>query len=230
MVAQNIPPWALDAFAHLGVPSAIEPINNGLLNRTYVVTTDQIKYILQEIAPIFDVVVTEDSLAVCEHLRAANIAAPRPYKTMQDHLVVHGDGRNFRALHFIDGRTFLTVQSLAMAESAGRVVGQFHRALLDFDYEHRSQRRHCADFAFHSGNLIAALARHRDHEFFANVEPLAERMLETGAAIAGDLIATPRHVHGDPKISNLLFGDEERAICLVDFDTLSKAGWSVELR
>jgi Ser/Thr protein kinase RdoA (MazF antagonist) len=102
-------------------------------------------------------------------------------------------------------------------------------AMLDFEHDYRSRRRHCGDYDFHKANLLAALDEHGGHDFFAQVKPLALDMVAAIEILMRGLTTTPRHVHGDPKASNILFNDDKEAICLVDFDTLSKAGWSLEM-
>lgn len=229
MVHSQIPSVIFEAFSHLGTPIDVKTITMGLINKTFLVTTETSKYILQEVAPIFDTTVTEDNLAVARHLECAGIPAPMPYKTVDNGLFVQNDNRVFRALKFIDGTSSHTISSLRMAESAGRVMGEFHRAMSDFEYTYRSRRHHGGDYAFHREGLITTLMNHRDHDFYPLVAPLAKTWLASLDRITQGLTATARHVHGDPKVSNILFTDNNDAICLVDFDTLNKTGWSLEM-
>lgn len=225
----NIPEMVFHAYRHLGTPIEVVPIELGLINKTYVVTTTQMKFILQEVSPIFDTTVTKDSLAVAIHLERAGIEAPKPYATDEENLWYSHQGRIFRALRYIPGQSSHTLTSLDMVESAGRVVGQFHVAMMSFDYEYQSRRRHAGDYGFHRGNLVLALKEHINHDYFVVVEASAQNMLNAIDEITCSLTTTRRHVHGDPKVSNILFDDNLRAICLVDFDTLGTAGWSLEM-
>lgn len=229
MVDLDIPSWALNAFEHLGDPLAIDPVTMGLINKTFIVTTARSKYILQEVSPIFDTTVTEDSLAVARHLETAGIASPKPYATQDGALFIKNAGRLFRALCYVNGKASHTIASATMAESAGVALGTFHRAMLDFDYDYRSKRRHGGDYPFHRDNLLAALAQHTGHDYYERVAPCAQTMLTAIENLTKNLVTTPRHVHGDPKVSNILFGAHDDAICLVDFDTLGKSGWSLEV-
>jgi Ser/Thr protein kinase RdoA (MazF antagonist) len=55
-------------------------------------------------------------------------------------------------------------------------------------------------------------------------------VLEAAAALPPLPAAPERIVHGDPKISNLLFAaDADRALCLIDLDTLSRMAVALEL-
>lgn len=226
---EEIPKGVLKAFSALGKILKIEPITMGLINKTYKVITAQKIYILQELSPIFDVVVNEDSRAVSCHLSKYNIVTPEILLTDQNELFFKVEGRVFRALKFIDGYSFQTVTSTLMAQSAGQVLGQFHEALKNFNYDFLSKRRHGSDYTFHKNNLITALKQHTEHEYFSRVEPLAITLIRYIEEITLNLSTTARNAHGDPKISNIIFNHNDEAVCMVDFDTLGKTGWSLEM-
>lgn len=228
MDTQNIPEEVIDAYSHLGRQKNIIAIEKGLINKTFLVDTDIGKYILQEISPIFDEGIHSDSEAVCEHLARFKIEVPAIKRSRFGALFFRHNGRIFRALHYIEGESFHQINSGPMAFEAGRVVGQFHKSLLNFSYTYCSQRRHKGDYPFHVANLLSALKAHAQHDYFSQVKPLAEKMLGHMELYCQTLKTTPRHAHGDPKISNILFKGEQ-ALCLIDFDTLGMSGWSLEM-
>jgi Ser/Thr protein kinase RdoA (MazF antagonist) len=130
----------------------------------------------------------------------------------------------------IDGVTRDALESPAQAREAGRVLAEFHRAVSDLEHEFRSRRLGVHDTARHLQALRDALDEQRGHRDFAAVQPLAERVL----AIAAELPALPpmpdRIVHGDPKISNVMFAARaDRALCLIDLDTLARMPIALEL-
>jgi hypothetical protein len=86
------------------------------------------------------------------------------------------------------------------------------------------------DTAAHLQGLRETLVRHRDHANMPAVLPLADRLLTMAERLPA-LPATPdRVVHGDPKISNIVFEHgSDRALCLVDLDTLSRMPIALEL-
>lgn len=217
----------LKAYRSLGEPLSARPIEIGLINKTYLVTTDKLQYIFQELSPLFNPAVNFDSNAISQHLQKMAIATPKIYRTDSEELYHVDEGRNFRALFFIDGQSYDTC-SKEMAQSAGLVVGQFHQALLNLDYNYRSTRKSAGDYAFHQQNLLSALKNHPEHDYYSKVLPLAQTMIESMGRIKIDAPLVQRHIHGDPKISNLMFNGH-KAICLVDFDTLQKSSWSLEL-
>jgi Ser/Thr protein kinase RdoA (MazF antagonist) len=226
----KIPRQVFIAYKDLGEPIEIMPINMGLINKTFLVKTNAKKYILQELSKIFEVTVNEDSETVSNFLSNSGILTPQIYRTHDDQLFLSINGRIFRALKYIEGKSFHTIKSLAMAKSAGKIIGQFHLALIDFDYSYKSRRRHGGDYWFHKKNLLTAIHNHRNHDYFFLVAPLAKKMLTAMDSLLMNFSPiTPRHVHGDPKISNIIFDDQEQATGLVDFDTLSNTGWSLEI-
>lgn len=225
----SISDQVLNFYTNLGKPLSVSPVAMGLINKTYVVTSDKMKFIVQEVSSIFDTTINEDSEAVCRHLERHKILSPKIYRTDSSDLFLSLDGRIFRALFYIDGHSTHTIKSEKMAQSAGRVVGQFHKALFDFDYNYQSKRRHGGDYSFHRENLISTLKIHQDHDYFAQVEIFAQQMLAKMDSLIANFTTTLRHAHGDPKISNIIFDENDEAICLVDFDTLGKTGWSLEL-
>lgn len=227
--AQQVPLEVFKSYQNLGQPLSIEAIEKGLINKTYLVTTDQRKFILQELSSIFDPVVMDDSEAVATHLNRHEIIAPKIYRTDKNNLFTVVDGKVFRALIFIDGITTHTITSLKMAYSAGQILGKFHCALRDFDYEYKSKRHHGGDYQFHAAHLTKALRDFAHHDYFSTVLPLATSMLKSLNDVTNDLFTTPRHAHGDPKISNIIFNTDDEAICLIDFDTLGMTGWSLEM-
>ncbi len=221
------PEEVIDAYDNLGRPKSVCAIEKGLINKTFLVSTDKGNYILQELSPIFPEDIHYDSEAVCRKLAQADILAPTILRNRFGDLFYRHDGRVFRALIYIPSESFHAISSSSMAYEAGRVLGQFHYALKDFSYTYRSTRRHKGDYPFHVENLKNALDMHRAHDFYEQANSFAEKMMGHMQGFL-NLRSTPRHAHGDPKISNILFA-EGKGICLIDFDTLGSSGWSLEM-
>lgn len=224
----NLPDEVLEAYSNVGVFKYISPITQGLINKTYLVANEKQKAVLQEMSPIFDEGIHQDSLNICARLEQCSILAPKIIENKFGKPVFKVGKKIFRLLKYLDGESFNVIKKPAMAFEAGQVLGKFHASLKDFSYEYASKRRSKGDYAFHAENLNRALGEHKEHSFYFKVKPLAEKWLDELNAIKEDLKTTPRHAHGDPKISNILFKDG-LGLCLVDFDTLGKTGWSLEL-
>lgn len=225
-----VPLAVLKAYEHLGSIDSLDAIELGLINRTYVVKAQAQKYVLQEVSRIFDVSVHDDFHRISKHLKHKGVMAPSIITTVSGDLFYQHEDRIFRAITYIQGQSFNTVQSLIMAEEAGSMLGRFHHSLMDLDYEYHSKRRHGGDYGFHQQNLSEALKKHYgSHDYFDEVASLAIIMSQRMSELRHGLITTPRNSHGDPKISNLIFNQDHKALCLIDFDTLGKNGWSLEV-
>jgi Ser/Thr protein kinase RdoA (MazF antagonist) len=217
------------SYAHLGQLQSLEPIDAGLINQTYRAQFAAGPVIVQKISHIFGPAVHEDFQAVAHYLKSQGLLVPQIIPTADGHLTTTIDGQVFRAQTYIEGHSVNKITTPHMAFEAGRVLGQFHFALKDFSYAYHSKRRHAGDYRYHCDQLVAALNTHAHHDFFARVESLALPMLEAMAELLSHVSTTPRHAHGDPKISNILFDSDGHGLCLVDMDTLGHTGWSLEL-
>ncbi|MDC3955770.1 phosphotransferase [Polyangium jinanense] len=225
---ESIPPWILARYRDLeGRPHA--PHGGGLINRTFLVEGRAGKVIVQRLHPVFAGVVNEDIDAVTAHLARKGLVTPRPLRTDDGALWVDDEeGRPWRALSFVEGQSHDRVSGPSFAHEAGRMVARFHAAVADLVHDYRHVRAGVHDTKKHLATLEAALDAHAGHRLFGEVEPLARRLLAEAARLP-DLSKLPlRHVHGDLKISNLMFQGEQ-AVCLVDLDTLGQMIWPFEM-
>ena len=199
-------------------------LSGGLINETYAVG-DRVA-VLQRLHPIFAGEVNLDIDAVTAHLAARGMPTPRLVRTRDGRAWVDdAEHRAWRALTWVDGTSTHAVPSLAHAESAGALVGRFHRAVADLVHDYAFARAGVHDTAKHLANLRAHVDAGTRGEDAAE---LGRDILAAAAALP-ELPATPRrHVHGDLKISNLLFAGAD-AHCLVDLDTVALGTIAFEL-
>jgi Ser/Thr protein kinase RdoA (MazF antagonist) len=205
----------------------LAPLAGGLINTTYVVGDREA--VVQRLHPVFRGEVNLDLDAVTLHVAARGMVTPRLIRTRDGRAWIDdADGRAWRALTFVAGDTVHAVPSLAHAESAGALVGSFHRAVADLVHDYAFARAGVHDTAAHLGKLRDRASRHAGDAAHAEALELAGAVLAAAAALPA-LPATPRrHCHGDLKISNLLF-DGARATCLLDLDTLGLGTIAFEL-
>ena len=137
------------------------------------------------------------------------------------------DGACWRMLHFIAGsRTFDTVQCPLQAAEAGRILGRFHRLISDLDpalLHDTLPGFHITPAYLARYDEVAAAGRQNTadirycHEFVARRRDTVH-VLENARG-KGELVLRP--IHGDPKLSNILFDENSGvAVSLIDLDTV----------
>jgi Ser/Thr protein kinase RdoA (MazF antagonist) len=224
-----IPPRAVLAAFGLE-PKSLVRATSGLMNPTwYAASRAGAALVLQRVNPIFSAEVNIDIAAVTEHLATKGLVTPRLVPTREGALWMEHEGV-WRTLTRIDGVCHDALERPTQAHAAGRIVAEFHRAVSDLEHQFRNRRLGVHDTASHLRKLREALVEHRTHRHFDTIEPLAQRVLETAAALPPLPATQDRIVHGDPKISNLLFAHgQDRALCLIDLDTLAHMPVALEL-
>jgi Ser/Thr protein kinase RdoA (MazF antagonist) len=202
----------------------IAPLAGGLINQTYVVRAHQPIAVLQRLHPVFGPAVNLDIEAVTTHLAARGLETPKLVRTLDGQPWLEHEGFVWRALTWVDGETVHRVPDPSWAEAGGALVGRFHRAVADLTHTYHFARTGVHDTAAHLAKLHARVEAGGD----AEAEQLGAEIL---ACVLPPLHAQPlRHVHGDLKISNLLFRrDPVRAAALVDLDTVGMGTMAFEL-
>ena len=240
---------AAEHFDVPGVLVAVIPIHSGNVNDTFVAhfrtSSSETRVVLQRINNrVFadPGVVVENMLCVTGHIhdrldreRATHDRVwqlPRIIRTNEGGFVhKDADGNCWRALSMIESATaYETATGRKHAEEMGRILGQFHRLLSDFDasaltdplpgfhitpeYLTRYDRTCKNEDAQQrlrvqpGADLCACIEERRD---FSNVleDAKARRILHT------------RVIHGDPKVSNFMIDDiTGKGTSMIDLDTV----------
>ncbi len=216
----------------------LAPLTGGLINATYSVRiSDEPVAVLQRLHPVFGADVNYDIEAVTARLVTQGVTTPRLLRTSNDAPWIEHEGRIWRALSWEPGQAVARVPTLEWAARGGELVARYHRALDGFDYRYRFVRAGVHDTAAHLGKLQQRCMLGAAAAGPADSEPLVAQAIELGHRILAlanwtfDLAAMPqRHIHGDLKISNLLFEtDPLRGHCLVDLDTVGYGTLAFEL-
>lgn len=199
-------------------------LQSGLVNDTYVLETEGAKsekFIFQHLGAVFtspDVII--DQAVVGQHLRRQGFVIPEPLLTDRGMPFAYCDGRLSKLLSFIehDERPKEKLNT-KMTESAAALLGRIHRSMATITY----RPKFCIpNFHNRFHYIKELLARLKDGRFASKQEDA----LELAAGIISGLDANNfpvnlklQIIHGDPKLDNFLFREEE-AIGMIDMDTL----------
>jgi Ser/Thr protein kinase RdoA (MazF antagonist) len=204
----------------------VSPLGGGLINATYVVRANDAPIaVLQRMHPVFGADVNCDLDAVTTHIAAHGMETPRLIRTLDGAAWFEQEGV-WRATTWVDGESVATVPDASWAEAGGELVGRFHVAVDDLDYAYKFTRTGVHDTARH----LATLRDHCDASRVDEWRDLAHQILALTIELPALEPQPLRNVHGDLKISNLLFRrDPVRGAALVDLDTLARGSLAFEL-
>ena len=212
-------------------PRRLSRIAQGLINLTVRVTaSDGTHYVLQRLHPVFGDSVNLNLERVTAHLAGRGVFTPRLVRTRDGALSVVVDGAVWRVLSHVAGRSYDALPGLPEAAAAGRLLGRFHVALADFDEPLVVERPAVHDLPRHLAHLDAALEAAATHPLAHAVAAQAAALRERLAEVPAFALQPQRLVHGDPKISNVIFDAAgSDALCLIDLDTLARMPLAFEL-
>ncbi len=222
---------------------SINPFGSGHINDSYLVTTARESaqdYVLQRINhQIFKNVpqLTGNIAMVTKHIRERLRGEPEKYRDFQIFQQVQCNtgkfffqddaGNYWRMIDYIKGsKSYDIVESPEMAYQAGKAFGIFQELTSDLDanslYEvlpnFHSIRFRLDNFRKTIANDPAGRVKSTQKEI-SFVEQRAEEMHQI--LRLGECGAIPLRVtHNDTKINNVLFNDQNKAISVVDLDTV----------
>ncbi|WP_346237353.1 phosphotransferase enzyme family protein [Niabella insulamsoli] len=210
----------------------VEKFGSGLINETCVVKNGKEKYILQKVnEKVFvEPLLIADNLEKIEnHLSQTNADYyfTNPQYALDGKSMVHVDGGYYRIFPFVkNSKTLDVVQTAGQAYEAARQFGKFTKVLSAIDisslnitlpsFHDLSLRYHQFQKALEEGNqerlkevsgLVDQLKKHSD---------IVEEFVKIRHSDAFKLRVT----HHDTKISNVLFDEHDKGICVIDLDTV----------
>jgi Ser/Thr protein kinase RdoA (MazF antagonist) len=208
----------------------ISVLAGGLINFTLrIETTAQEVLVLQRLHPVFEAAVNDNLDLVTRALRARGAIAPTLVRTLDGDSAVTLDTAVWRLQTFMPGHSVQQLSATSQAHAAGDLLGRFHATLADWTLPLPHVRPPVHEPARHLAALSAALAAHPGHRLAAEVGAIADQILSRLSQLPPWPAQPLRLLHGDPKISNLLFDAEGRGLCLVDLDTLAQGPLVPEL-
>jgi Ser/Thr protein kinase RdoA (MazF antagonist) len=228
MKSVTIPESIFAAFP-FGEITSVKPISIGLIHQAYQIRASNGMFILQRLhAVLASDAIGKDFLAVTRHLEAEGFPAARcVLSTKGKVLVKDEEGYKWRAQTFLKGKTYHRVESAAMAREAGAVFARFHHTMAHSDYVFKSTKiLHETEKIFETFTQV--VKKNWDSPLMKDV---ANEVVFLSKEINKVLLPSDlplRAIHGDPKISNLLFDAKGHATAIVDLDTCNRRPLLVE--
>lgn len=223
------------AFPDLEGALQIRPLSGGLLHRSFCARVGEQEFVLQQVSDVFAPEIHDNIDAVTRHLSSRGFRTAPLLRTAEGGTSVSlGALGRWRLMPHLGGVSFKRLQSTAQAESAGTLVGRFHRAMQDFDEPLAPMGIPYRDTPHYLVAMRRAIETHAAHRLTAEVAPLGARILTAFAELGPPADVENRVIHGDLKLDNLLFESLEapgrdRAFALIDLDTLMRAPLWIEL-
>jgi Ser/Thr protein kinase RdoA (MazF antagonist) len=211
----------------------IDSLRTGLINSTWKIKNDDDYFILQKLnQSVFkkpEAIASNVSL-ISDYLRTTNpgYVFVAPVKTKNGEAIVRtSDNSCFRLIPFVkNSHTISTVEKPEQAFEAAKQFGEFTMLLSDFpveklqitlpDFHNLSLRYQQFSEALRKGNkkrlekskdLIGLIESHK------NIVYTYENILKNPSFKL-------RVTHHDTKISNVLFDDNDKGLCVIDLDTV----------
>ncbi len=225
---QNPRPSSILGSFPIPAPMGVTRFGTGLVNHTYRVETEERQFVLQRLHEIISTEALEDMRIVTGHLAEGGMRVPNLIRTIGGQAAVRDDsGGRWRLYPLIPGRIFDAIESDAMAMEAGRIVGEMHRHLRDLSIEPKGSIAHFHDTAYVLDKLRSIVTK-----LPRQLRQIAEDVLTTvpGIILTEDAALERKQIiHGDLKISNILFDEAGRAFGIIDFDTIMRHFRAIDL-
>lgn len=219
---------------HFDIPEPVRilPYSKGRVNETFLIETDSTKkLILQKLNRIFKPELLIDIEVITSHLEGQGIITPRLIMTKSGRRGFVQDGSIWRLLTYIPGGTIEKGITEEQARSGGKIIGEFHNSLCEFNYSFEYEIPDFHDTNAIVLNLKTVMRSHKNSDKFQILKPLANRLLNEYEGLEKLPDNLPqRIIHGDLKLNNVIFDETgTEAICLIDLDTIGKGTIPIDL-
>lgn len=226
---------AFEVLSESGAKFFVRPLSGGLLHQSFHVRSEVGDFVLQRVSEVFSPAIHDNIEAVTRHLSAHSIPTTRlvPASGGALYAELGGLGR-WRLMQHLGGASFDRLESASQARSAGALVGRFHSAMRDFSGRLAPMGIPYRDTPRYVASMRNSVKCYPDHRLAEPMTQLAEKICGAFEELGEPPNVGARVIHGDLKLSNLLFEgpsapESERAFALVDLDTLMQAPLWVEL-
>ena len=219
-----------DIVAHFSIGSYRHHrlIDTGLIHQTFQIETEVGFFCLQG---LHQKLATDEILldyqAVTSYLDYHHFPAPKLILTKEAQLAWRDEkNTRWRMTTWLEGNTLQEITT-EQIRSAASMLGRFHTQMLDFDYHFQSEHPlHQSEY--HLQALQEAILKHQKSSWLPKIQSYIDEVVEELPKLF--LMDLPqRVVHGDPKITNILFDQSGQATALIDLDTCTRHSILVDL-
>lgn len=210
-----------------------ETFNSGHINDTFLILTqEEVNYVLQRInTTVFKkaIDVIHNKIKITQHLSKKGIQTIHFIPTKENsYSLIDDDNHLWNLSEFIENsQTFLKVNANDIAYQAGLITAEFLAQTSDFenDLVETLPNFHSMSFRFQEfQNALNATSKIRKQK--------AQKWIDFALANKKEMMVLDRAInqkeirlrvtHNDTKISNILFDTNNKAICMIDLDTVMK--------
>jgi hypothetical protein len=210
----------------------IQTFGTGLINNTWIVNKRMERFILQRInenvfTNPYDIAHNIDSLSAFFLKHYPEYRFVSPVAATNGRSLIEHNGGYYRLFPFVPGSCTVDVVSTpAQAYEAAAQFGRFTKLLNKFETRHL--RKSIPDFhnlSLRYKQFLAALEngdtqRIRDSSLLINFLKNQSNIVSTYEQIIHDENFRVRVTHHDTKISNVLFDEIGKGLCVIDLDTV----------
>jgi Ser/Thr protein kinase RdoA (MazF antagonist) len=227
-MATMVPKRALAAY-DLGKVRRITLVSSGLIHATYKVETEKGKFILQRLHSVLaSDAIGADFKAVTEYLHEQGFLAPRCVLTKKKAVLAKIGKEVWRLQTFVPGKTYNKLERNSLAREAGAMYARFHKVMDTMPYRFKSEKiLHETEKIYRAFKTVAT--KHKHHPLMREAKKEVDFVLNELPKLFLPKDLPKRVIHGDPKISNILFDAKGRAKTVVDLDTCNRKTVLVEL-
>jgi Ser/Thr protein kinase RdoA (MazF antagonist) len=228
----SIPQEVLTAFGFEQNDISQQSFGAGLINHTWKIESSKGEFIVQtvnqNVFPIPEAIANNiDSVGEFLKQNSPEYFFVHPIKTVDGQSMFYFDGKYYRMFPFVKGSHAKTVVDTASeAYEASKQFGNFTKLLAGFDTQklqftlpdfHNLSLRY---LQFEEALVSGDKQRIKDSKQIIEHIMMHKDIVEIYEFIQANPNFKKRVTHHDTKISNVLFNDSNKGICVIDLDTL----------
>lgn len=218
----------------------IKKFKNGLINKTYLIEFDNIKYIIQQInSNVFKspMAVMHNIDLITNHLKRKLIYEGKNFQQLTLTLIKTKHNENFVIVNDEYWRCYLCIEGITYEETtdpqifyeAGRIIGEFQLLLKDFHtplLNDNIRNFHNTPFRYEEF-LEKVITNKYDRRKYCTLEITQINSRRNKMGIIVEALKNKqiplRVVHNDTKLNNIMFDQNtKKSLCLIDLDTTMK--------